>query len=334
MSLASCLSWTFSRSHALHGPRRNPAVRPKKARLFLEQLEGRALLASYSAASVSALIADITAANTAGGANTITLTAPTTSPYVLTAVNNTDATAADGLPVIAANDNLTIVGNGDTIERSTAAGTPDFRLLEVAREGSLTLENLTLQGGFCVGGGRKSGGGAIFSQGTLVLNGVTVQGNTITEFACGGGIFSNLGSVTLEGGTIVQNNVASGTLGYGGGLYAVGCTVTVSNATVDNNIAEGGEAAYGGGLCLMASTVTVMSNATVDKNVAEVGEYVPRGGRAVHRWRHCNPLQRHGRIQHVGLWRRTVRRWRHCDPDQRHDRVQFVKQLRRRAGRR
>ena len=56
--------------------------------------------ASYTAASVSALIADINAANTAGGANTITLTAPTTSPYVLTAVNNsTDgATGCRSLP--------------------------------------------------------------------------------------------------------------------------------------------------------------------------------------------------------------------------------------------
>jgi hypothetical protein len=31
---------------------------------------------------------------------------------------------ATGLPVIAANDNLTIIGNGDLIERSAAKGTP------------------------------------------------------------------------------------------------------------------------------------------------------------------------------------------------------------------
>ncbi len=87
----------------------------------MEQLEDRTLPSSYSAASVSALIADISAANTAGGANTITLTAATTSPYALTAVNNTDRFSkgpGNGLPVIAANDNLTIVGNGDTIERT------------------------------------------------------------------------------------------------------------------------------------------------------------------------------------------------------------------------
>ena len=55
-------------------------------------------LASFTAATVSALIADINAANTAGGANTITLTAATTAPYVLTAVNNTTATARRDCP--------------------------------------------------------------------------------------------------------------------------------------------------------------------------------------------------------------------------------------------
>ena len=117
----------------------------RKARLVLEPLEARALLASYSAANVSSLITDITAANTAGGANTITLTAPTTSPYTLKARNNeTSTTGANGLPVIAANDNLTIVGDGDTIDRSALQ---TFRLFDVAPAASLTLQNLTLKGG-------------------------------------------------------------------------------------------------------------------------------------------------------------------------------------------
>ena len=107
------------------------------ARLFLEQLEERALPSAYTANVAADLINDINAANAAGGANTITLAAPTTAPYVLTAVNNTTTASVNygntGLPVIAANDNLTILGNGDTIERSTATGTPYFRLLKVAR---------------------------------------------------------------------------------------------------------------------------------------------------------------------------------------------------------
>jgi hypothetical protein len=51
--------------------------------------------------------------------------------FTLTAVDNT-TDGATGLPVIAANDTLTIVGNGDTIQRSTASGIPAFRLFDVA----------------------------------------------------------------------------------------------------------------------------------------------------------------------------------------------------------
>jgi hypothetical protein len=148
----------------------------KHVRLTVEQLEGRMLLSSYSALTVSDLIADINAANKAGGSNTITLTAPTTSPYVLTAVDNT-ADGANGLPVIANHDNLTIIGNGDTIERSTASGTSAFRLFDLAKGGSLTLQNLTLQNGLASGSGSSAEGGAIYNHGSLVLTGVTVQGN-------------------------------------------------------------------------------------------------------------------------------------------------------------
>src|ERR1700737_962393 len=86
-------------------PRRQAA--PRSRRLTLEQLEDRTVPSNFTAATVSDLIADINAANLAGGMNTITLTAPTTSPYLLAAVNNT-TDGATGLPMIAANDNLTI----------------------------------------------------------------------------------------------------------------------------------------------------------------------------------------------------------------------------------
>jgi hypothetical protein len=62
---------------------------PRRGRvsLRLEQLEDRMLPSNFTAATVSDLIADINAANKAGGANTLTLTAPTSLPYVLTAVD-------------------------------------------------------------------------------------------------------------------------------------------------------------------------------------------------------------------------------------------------------
>ena len=183
MSSSSWLSWPFSSSHTRHANRPNSAARLKKARFTLEPLEARALLASYSAATVTALIADINAANTAGGANTITLTAPTTSPYVLSLVNNY-TNGANGLPAIAAKDNLTILGNGDTIERHRGENAFNFRLVDVGAGASLTLGNLTLAYGSTKGGcGMPADGGAILNQGALTLSDVTVQQN-IAQSSC------------------------------------------------------------------------------------------------------------------------------------------------------
>ena len=205
-----------------------------------EVLEVRSLLSSYTAASVSALVADINAANANGGANTITLAANTT--FDLTAVNNT-TNGANGLPVISGAtvaDNLTIIGTGgDAIDRSSAAGTPAFRLFDVANGNSLTLENVTLQNGLALGLGTAADGGAVFNQGALTLSGVTVQNNVAigadgkifagasstlatASDAAGGGVWSSgtltLQDLTLPGGgpihTLLQNDTAQG--GKGG----------------------------------------------------------------------------------------------------------------------
>jgi hypothetical protein len=234
-----------------------------------EPLECRVLLSNYSAANVAALVADINAANSAGGSNTISLTASKRSPYVLTAADNT-TDGATGLPVIAANDNLTIVGNGGSIQRSTAAGTVAFRLFDVAAGASLTLQSLTLQGGLAFGSGVSADGGAIYNKGALTLNGVTVQnniargaqgagntGNGPGGDAAGGGIYSS-GALTLEGGATVKNNQALGgqgnplILGYvgsggpggnglGGGLCVAGGTAVLTNAILSSNTAQGGQ---------------------------------------------------------------------------------------------
>jgi hypothetical protein len=270
-------------------------------RLNLEPLEDRMLPSSYTAATVSDLIADINAANKAGGTNTITLTAPTTSPYVLTAVNNS-TDGANGLPVILNKDTLTIIGNGDTIERSAASGTPAFRLFDTANTASLTLQNLTLQNGLAFGSGSAAEGGAIYNQGTLVLSGVTVQGNVAQGCsvclknngspAAGGGIWSG-SSLTLENGTLVQNNRAMGGNGLpasqlsdgtpggdgsGGGLYIASGTAYLTGVSINGNFALGGPGgdfsyrvplanAFGGGLYVASGTVNLSGDA-VNNNQA------------------------------------------------------------------
>ncbi|HYT92632.1 MAG TPA: hypothetical protein VEL76_28205 [Gemmataceae bacterium] len=230
---------------------RSPAPRCRGPRLTLERLEDRTVPASFTAASVAELVADINAANLLGGANTITLAPGTT--FTMTAADNaTDG--GNGLPVVAAGDDLTIQGNGDVIERSAAAGTPAFRLFDVAAGASLTLSDLILQGGLTY-----SGGGAVYNQGALTLDGVIVQHN-FGGYA-GGGIWSN-GSLNMEGNTIVQNNQARGVDGFayfdffsgtlltlpagsasGGGLYVAGGTALLTDVTLSGNTAQGGRGA-------------------------------------------------------------------------------------------
>jgi hypothetical protein len=272
-------------------------VRPQsrhRLRLRPEQLEDRALLTGYTAASVSGLISDINASNLAGGSNAITLVAGTT--FTLTAVNNT-TNGATGLPVITANDNLTIAGNGDIVQRSTATGTPDFRLLEVAAGASLTLQSLTLQGG--VSADLNRGGGIDNEGGSLTLTGVTIQNNSAglagalccSSTPVGGGIYS-IGSLTMQSSTI-QNNQAIGTTGnpdqtggdaYGGGIY-IGGPASLSNVTVDSNTAQSGSGgigalggrARGGGIYINAGGPTGgmtvnLSNVTLHSDTARGGQ--------------------------------------------------------------
>jgi hypothetical protein len=269
----------------LPGPRptQQPAARRHGLRLHLEQLEDRTVPANFTAATVSDLIADINAANLTAEADTITLVAGKT--FTLPTVNNT-TDGANGLPVIATNENLTIIGNGDIIERSTAKGTPAFRLFDVAKGGSLTLENLMLQGGLAYGSGyAASSGGAVYNLGKLSLHGVTVQNNTALgrdgslvyipwsgtyvntagSNAVGGGLYSN-GTLTMEGCTI-RNNAALGGRGadyvysstghtyfatdggraYGGGVYIDGGTGMITGSAVTSNTAKGGAGGKGGG---------------------------------------------------------------------------------------
>jgi hypothetical protein len=238
-------------------------------------LEDRTLLTSYTAATVSDLIADINAANQGGGANTITLAASTT--FTLKRVDNT-TDGATGLPVIAAGDQLTLLGNGDTVQRG-ASGAPAFRLFDVASGASLTLENLTLQNGLAFGSGTAARGGALYNQGSLLLSGVTVQDNiahgadgvngtnsypyagTPGQSAWGGGIYSG-GSLTLENGSqLLSNQVLGGNGGnpyksrgpggdggdgLGGGLFVSAGTVNLTNTTVSSNQAHGGVAGAAG----------------------------------------------------------------------------------------
>lgn len=283
------LRWRGSASSDGRSSARRCRLRPT-----LEALEDRTLPSSYTAATVPELIASINAANQTPEADIIVLAAG--SRFTLTEVNHTvnGATGlATGLPAIAATEDLTIVGNGDVIERSTATGTPAFRLFDVAAGASLRLANLTVQGGWAVAGG------GIYSEGSLTLKGVTVQNNIASGgwAALGGGIYSS-GSLNLEN-TVVQKNQALGPTGvpyqrgdaFGGGLYIGRGTALLTGVTLSGNTAMGGDGfdgrsgggadpeggnggpggnGFGGGLYAVNSSIE-LHNVTVTSNTAKGG---------------------------------------------------------------
>jgi hypothetical protein len=163
---------------------------------------------------VAGLIAAIQTANANCDASATTINLAPGGTYTLTTVAENppefNGPQAVGLPVIRAS--VTINGNGATIQRSPAPGTPDFLLLAVSGrtaagppacypEPVLTLNQTILTGG-------SQGGIHINSAAALVNN------STVTQNTGGGGINNACGSLTLLNSTVSYNSSDSG---YGGG---------------------------------------------------------------------------------------------------------------------
>src|SRR5262245_56408739 len=247
---------------------------PARFRPRLEGLEDR--LTPSTTLNVGPTVQDlINAINTADRAHgPVTLILPANNVYVLTQPNNpiTNASAGredqnwygpNGLPAI--DNDITIQGNGSTIQRSAAPGTPPFRLFYVSGglpgqlpPGRLTLENLTLQGGLAQGGDGRAGGGgglgaggAVFNQGTLILSGVTLVGNEALggdgssgEVGGGGGMGSDADG-GFGGG--FGGNFPSG-FGGAGGTNGGGFIAGANGANGQIPGQQGGQGGAGGGL--------------------------------------------------------------------------------------
>ena len=205
------------------------------------------------AGDVSCLIAAINEANAnRQKKNTIRLEAGT---YTLTAIDNTTAEEPNGLPVAnglpVITSSLTITGQGaktTIVERDTSA--PFFRILNVATAGALTLQRLTLRGGFPFAGD----GGGIFNDGILTIIKSTISQNGVRfPFFSGGGIFND-GTLTITNSTISSNEARVD----GNGIFNGG-TLTVTNSTIVGNTPGVDAFGFNGGGIFTVGTVELQN---------------------------------------------------------------------------
>ncbi len=211
----------------------------------------------------------INAANAIGTDDTINFSLPPGSTISLL----TELPAIDG--------NLVINGLGAdslTIQRSTADGTPEFRILKINPDRVVTINRLTVSNGIvrdevAVG----VGGGILNDSGTLNLVSCTVSGNYASA---GGGLYNSAESpstgatatLTITNSTISGNRAKDGGAGVMSFVMSNnGSTVlTITNSTISGNIVDPVGAGGGGVVSATsasggAATATI-SNSTITNN--------------------------------------------------------------------
>lgn len=128
------------------------------------------------------------------------------------------------------------VTSDTTAIRRTDGASEQFRFFHVGDGGQLTLEDLTLTGGYANAG---SGGGAIyvFGSGTLTMTSTSLISNTARL----GGALYNGGLTTITGSSIVGNSASENDEGLGGGIYSANdLRLTTSNLTGNSATQDGG----------------------------------------------------------------------------------------------
>ena len=159
---------------------------------------------------------------------------PTSDPGYNSAINSFTIQLTSGELLI--NKPLTIGGPGNhqvIVRRSTAAGTPDFRIFEIGTGIRAEFYSLTISGGKAYSTNYSDDvGGGILNKGTLTLFQVEVSGNSARYE--GGGIH-NTDTIDLTLCTISDNSAD-----YGGGLmcYSISGKGSIKYSAISGNRAS------------------------------------------------------------------------------------------------
>ncbi|MFO0780429.1 MAG: choice-of-anchor Q domain-containing protein [Candidatus Gracilibacteria bacterium] len=235
-------------------------------------LIGKTSIFTIGDGDVAGLIAAINSANNEisnPGPDTIELAAAGT--YTLTAIDNSDPThGPSGLPVITSN--ITIHGNNATIQRSSAGGTPNFRIALIGATGNLSLDHATLKNG--ITSSSTSGGGMSFVSGSVgLLDNVTFDGNST---GTSGGALRNAGTgvLTITNSTF-QNNHANSS---GGAVVNDPTAGGVTNMVVSNTVFTSNSAGSAAGAIENTGKISLNAVQITSNTAGEAGGIRNRSG--------------------------------------------------------
>ncbi len=214
------------------------------------------LVDAIDSANTNAAVGGCTAG--AAGLDTIVVT----QDVQLSIANNVSGVdnGSNGLPIVI--EDLVITGTGRGITRSTAAGTPEFRFLEIgtnAVAASVTISGLRMSNGRVTSAIGASGGCIYLRNGSL----------TVAD--------STLETCVAEGNDGVA---ATASTGKGGAIFAETGTLEIANSAFNLNSARGGDttfngarggAAAGGAIHGRGITSLVLESTTMSSNSAISG---------------------------------------------------------------
>ena len=227
-------------------------------------------------------------ANTTAGAQVITFAPALTTdgPATITFFTEPPSLSSE----------MTISGPGAnllTIQRSTAEGTPNFRIININQPGPMTISGVTITNGHTENGvpaNEGASGGGILNNGSLTLINLVISANTtgnggdaqLAGRGGDGGGIANFGDLIIVGSTIANNSTGSagtGTLccsngGRGAGIANFGILIltncTISNNNTGNGSNNGGAAGSGGGI-FNQGALTVINNTVINNKTGFTG---------------------------------------------------------------
>lgn len=108
--------------------------------------------------------------------------------------------------------------------------------LKILSDVPLTIKNLKITGGYA--SKDAVGGGGLYTKGDVTLSdGTIVNGNY--SGSCGGGIYNNSKTLTIESGVEISGNLEKGVTSCGGGgIFNYGGTVIIKGGVIKSNSAD------------------------------------------------------------------------------------------------